>query len=306
MLTAATLSAQYETLIEAASGRSSKQQQITLEIDSSDDDDKDTNTYTSKPAYTQAQIPRLPSKPAQTDEIEEVEDPVLAALAAKARARRRAEEASKTSELKDAADAENTPSEESNATVLLFISSEIPNTRPLMVKCRVNKTLEQPRREWLLRQIVIPQQLYSSVFLTWKGNKLFDSTKVERLGVSVNKHGGVSLEGDNNIYMDDDTPPKIHVEAWTEELFENKKKQEAAEEEEARKRAAAAVVAKDLEPLDEPEPEVQKIRLTLKAKDKEDFRIFVKPVRSHALTFRSKNLLTHYIGHYLRTFDLRL
>jgi len=197
------------------------------------------------------------------DDLEEVQDPELAAIEARARARAAAKKAA-------AASGSKAP------IAQLFIASELPETNPLMVKVRIDTTIEKPREAWCARQKFTPE-MTRNVFFTWRGTRLYDSTTIKRLGVRVDDHGNVSIEGDDSIYDQEDNTPKIHVEAWTDAALAQHKREVAAEEEAKRKAVEPSHVVKERDPTPEPEPEAKKYRLFLKAKGMEDFKIQVKP-----------------------------
>lgn len=197
------------------------------------------------------------------DEFEEVQDPDLAAIEARARARAAAKKAA-------AVNGSKAP------IAQLFIASELPETSPLMVKIRIDTTVGKPREAWCARQN-FTAEMTRNVFFTWRGTRLYDSTTIKRLGVKVDNHGNVSIEGDDSIYDQEENTPKIHVEAWTDVTFAQHKREIAAEEEAKRKAAEPPPVVEERDPTPEPEPEVKKCRLILKARGMEDFKIQVKP-----------------------------
>ncbi|KAH7072740.1 hypothetical protein BKA63DRAFT_576667 [Paraphoma chrysanthemicola] len=281
-----TLSARYDTLAQSASSRE-KKQSVVIDLGDSDDDNDGpgfqsssfkTNGQLDYPSYQRERthdIAVRPSKPRldDDDEPEEVLDPALAALAARAR-----ERAAKR--------AQSVPTNNGELTkapvAQLFISPEIPDAKPLMVKVRIDSTLEKTRLAWCGKQGYSPD-MSKNVFFTWKGTRVYDSTTVKRLGIHVDSMGNVSVEGDSNIY-DDVNLPKVYVEAWTDDLFKQHKKEEAAEAAAKKLAAASALVSEEREPTPEPTPKVNKIRLIMKARGKEDFRIAVNPVG-------------HFVGH---------
>ncbi|KAF2749480.1 hypothetical protein M011DRAFT_465923 [Sporormia fimetaria CBS 119925] len=158
--------------------------------------------------------------------------------------------------------------------VQLLITSYIDGTAPLMVKIKTSSTLEKPLDAWCARQNFTAEQT-KSVFLTWKSKPVSKFSTVRRLGVKIDESGNLSLEGSCELY-DEDNLPKIHVEAWTDDVFKEWKTQQE-EEAAARERAASLAAAPEPEPEPEPEPAQVKIRLILKAQQKPDFKITVRP-----------------------------
>jgi hypothetical protein len=208
--------------------------------------------------------------PAEDDDgLEEVLDPTLAVLAARARERaaNRALAAATTSVNGEPAKA---------PVAQLFISPEIPDSKPLMVKVRIDSTLEKTRLAWCAKQGFSPD-MTKDVYFTWKDTRVYDSTTVKRLGIQVDANGNVSVDGDSNMY-DDVNLPKVYVQAWTDALFQQHMKDEAAAAAARKKAAEPPPLFEPRSPTPEPAPQVKKIRLIMKAKGKEDFKLFVNPV----------------------------
>lgn len=240
-------------------------------IDLGDTDDED--PWKASPTPTKPCIPIHTAKRASSEEIEEVEDPSLAKLKAQARARA-AERAARQTQVSASTPAARKPK---TAIVQLFITSEIPDTKPLLVKVRTDTTIEKPKDAWCAKQGFSSEKT-KDVFMTWKGNRVYDTTTIQRLGVHVDANGCVSVDGDTNIY-DDVNLPKVHLDAWTEEVYQQWKKEEA-EAAAAKKRAAEPPpLVKEPSPEPAPEPQVKKIRVIMKTKGREDFKIIVKQVR---------------------------
>jgi hypothetical protein len=197
-------------------------------------------------------------------------DPALAALAA--RARQRAADKARI-----AAASSSQGGEATKAPIAqLFISPEIPDSKPLMVKVRIDSTLARTRLAWCEKQGFSTQQA-KDVYFTWKDTRVYDSTTIKRLGIQVDRNGNISVDGDSNIY-DDVNLPKIHVQAWTDALFQQHKKEQAAAAAAKKKAAEPQLVLEERTPTPEPAPKMKKIRLIMKAKGKEDFRLSVNPV----------------------------
>lgn len=271
------LAARYDSLTKSSSSTAS------MPVD---DDDSDFEEPSYKPHSNDEfspprnqrniPIPSLPSKPAPSEDVEEVENPILAALAAKARA-------SAAKEAEDTASAARSTAP--TAIVQLLITSEIPETVPLFVKIKTDATIDKPRVAWCGRQKCLNART-QDIFLTWKNNKLFDTTTIARLGVRVDPNGYITVDGDSEIY-DEHSVPKIHLKAWTEELFKQRKKED--EEEAAAKRKANEPPPIEEEEVPEPVKETPKIRLILKGRGKADFKIVVKPVCWLNLILRMDN-----------------
>jgi hypothetical protein len=277
------LATQYDTLAKAASLSVPPKESVIVDL--GDSDEEDDSGYVSKPlhddpalddeplgAVYKQDIPVRSAKPAPVviddDEEEEIEeDPMLALL--KARARERIAAKARAAAAAPDGEAVKAP------ITQLFIDPEMENANPLMVKVRIDSTIDKPRLAWCAKEGFSPQ-MTRNVFFTWKNTRLFDSTTIRRLGIQVDDNGNVTVEGDSNIY-DEVNIPKIHVQAWTEELWKQRKKEDAAEAV-AKKVAAEAPPPVERTPTPEPEPTITKIKIFLKAKGKPDGRFTVKPV----------------------------
>ncbi|KAJ5834271.1 Ubiquitin supergroup [Penicillium robsamsonii] len=102
------------------------------------------------------------------------------------------------------------PKSVDDPVVQIMISSEIANTKPLLVHRKMSQRLRDVRLAWCNRQNFDPH-IQSSVYLTWKGRRLFDVTTCRSLGINTEKGSGGILDFD-----DDSTGQKelrIHMEA---------------------------------------------------------------------------------------------
>ncbi|KAJ4344725.1 uncharacterized protein N0V89_012469 [Didymosphaeria variabile] len=233
-----TLATRYDSLTKSSSssvGAANKSEVI--DLDETDDEDD----FPHNPSPSPRTIPihsRQEIRRESSEEVEEVDSPHIAAL----RAQMRAKSAAKSPDSEQIpAVSSSSQTAKPSAIVQLLIISEIPDTKPLMVKIRTTDALAKPKEAW-----------------------------IQRLGIRVD-NGFVTVEGDPTIY-DDDNLPKIHVDAWTEEIFKARKEADALET------ARAAEAANSVEELDtepEPEPQTHQIKLVLKAKGMDDFKIKV-------------------------------
>jgi hypothetical protein len=255
---------------------------LVIDLDDSDNDGSHNIPKAPAPAnhYLTQDVAVRPSKPSpiviededDDDEAEEDEDSMFAVLRARARARI----AAKAKAAASSTQGGDTPKA---PITQLLITSCIPNTNALMVKIRVDTFIEKPRKAWCAKQGFSPKEM-DNVFFTWKGTRIYDSTSVTRLGITVDDNGNVTMEGDTNIY-DDVNLPKIHVEAWTDELYKQRKREDAAAAAAKKLAAEAPVVTKERTPTPEPAPASAKLRLILRAKGKADFGLTVNPVRTY-------------------------
>lgn len=147
----------------------------------------------------------------------------------------------------------------------ILITSTIPNTDSLIVNRKLSQRLKEVKQAWAQRQRFTPE-FTETIFLTWRGQRLFDVTSCKSLGISVDPSGNIRGKGDIFGEMNG----KIHIEAMTPGILEAYKK--------ARHREIA--VEEDKEPevpvVEKKEPGV---KIIVKAKDIADFKLVVKPVR---------------------------
>ncbi len=159
----------------------------------------------------------------------------------------------------------------SDAIVQILITSRIANTEPLIVSRKISQRLKDVRVTWCQRQ-GFTLDFMNSVFLTWRGKRLFDVTTCKSLGIAVDQDGNVLTKGQRDILGEEDR--QIHMEAMTEETLEEYKKE--------KKHAAGEDSAEDHdndEAVAQPKQEAQ-VRIILKAKGIDDFKLIVKPVSS--------------------------
>lgn len=108
-----------------------------------------------------------------------------------------------------------------DAVVQILITSEIEKTKPLIVHRKVSQSLKEVRLAWCRRQ-GFTEGMQSSVFLVWKGRRLFDVTTCKSLGVNlVDK----SAESFAHSSFDDKKTKRIHMEAVTEDVLASKRRQ---------------------------------------------------------------------------------
>lgn len=155
--------------------------------------------------------------------------------------------------------------------VQILITSPISDTEPLIVSRRISQRLKDVRLAWCARQPFTPE-FTPTVFLTWRGNRLFDVTTCKSLGIAVGPDGDILLKGRRDIMGEEDR--QIHMEALTEEILAERQK------------SKISVIAENVEEseveevlADKKEKETQ-MRIILKARGFDDFKLIVKPVRT--------------------------
>ncbi|KAL8874495.1 MAG: hypothetical protein Q9174_000188 [Haloplaca sp. 1 TL-2023] len=153
--------------------------------------------------------------------------------------------------------------------VSIFITSGISNTGPLIVNRKISQRLKDVRLCWCQRQ-GFAKEMTETVFLTWRGQRLFDVTTCKGIGIGVDLNGNIVTKGQKDILGDEER--QIHMEAMTSEIFE---------ERERLKRAGPTGQEKcDAMAEQEEDPVAEKressLRIILKARGLDDFKLIVK------------------------------
>lgn len=171
----------------------------------------------------------------------------------------------------------STPPPAPDPIVQLLVTSRIEGTKPIMIKRKLSQRLKDVKYAWCDKQVLggqpVPEEIKRTIFLTWRGNKVFDVTTCKALGLTTDASGRLRIDGEGF-----DEEGRIHLEAWTEENFDEFKKRKAAE----RKRLVLDPMEEGEEDALKPESlnakeEAQKFRIILKSKDRLEFKIQVKP-----------------------------
>jgi hypothetical protein len=149
----------------------------------------------------------------------------------------------------------NTPV--TDPVVEILITSVIPDTKPMIFKRKISQPFRPARMAWVDKNISGPPEYKASIFLTWRGKRLFDVGTCAFLGLKAGIDGKLSST-DNTL----DEKGRLHLEAWTESHYMAYQKQLQQEDEE------------EQEPPEE--DQVEKIKLLLKAKNMEPLRMKVK------------------------------
>ncbi|KAH7417215.1 ubiquitin-2 like Rad60 SUMO-like-domain-containing protein [Cadophora sp. MPI-SDFR-AT-0126] len=215
---------------------------------------------------------RPPPPPVEDDaNMSEEEFPELVA-AAKERQRQQAAlkaraEAAVTSKSQGDLDGEDIFDMEAASTnvepiIEILVTSRIQGSKPVGVKRKLYGKLREVRWAWCDKQVFDGQkmspEMKESIFLTWKGNKLYDFSNCSGC-----------VEGGGKLSMDGIGGGKVHLEAWTEETFEAWKKGHEAKQRGEREHS-------EDEPAPEPAP-VQRTRLIMKSREYSDYKLMVKP-----------------------------
>lgn len=236
--------------------------------------------------------------PPSSEGEDDFSDPELAELSRKARRAARAQQAQEKKALSSEADVKSgaldasidsrtglaTP-EIHDPAISILITSSIPDTGQLLIRRKMSQPLGKVRIAWCDRW-KLPGEMKDQVFLTFCGRRQYDSTTCQRLGLKVDAHGRPFRE-DGNV---DEPNDQVHVEAFTETLFEEMKAEKARQAKANRAESGSYDVDDESDDV-EPEAELPKeIKIIIRAKGKEPFKIKVGPVSSSALvgTFQGK------------------
>ena len=152
--------------------------------------------------------------------------------------------------------------------VQIFITSTIDNTKSLIVQRRLSQPLKDVRVVWCSRQ-GFSKDMTDSIFLTWRGSRLFDVTSFKSLGIHIDGDGGLVDASRSDVLEARDN--RIHLEAMTQDILDayrkakNPRRADDEEEEGAIQQQEA----------DKAEEESQ-LRVTLKSKLKEYADVKVK------------------------------
>ncbi|KAK3306545.1 uncharacterized protein B0T15DRAFT_144150 [Chaetomium strumarium] len=160
-----------------------------------------------------------------------------------------------------------------DAIVKVFLESRVPGAdKPMLVKRRLNQTCQLILDVWVATAtregIEIPDDLASSLFLAWKGNKIYGHSTLSSLGVEVDERGNLKhSQGDGY------SRGGIQLEIWSEQGYAEYLKHRGKE------RAVLGADDGDLsgsegeeEPLPPP-PKKKGIKIVLKAKEHEPLKL---------------------------------
>ncbi|KAI6864452.1 hypothetical protein KC338_g3841 [Hortaea werneckii] len=171
-----------------------------------------------------------------------------------------------------------TPPPAQDPPVKLLVTSELDNTRPLMVYRKLTQRLQEIRVAWCQKQ-GFSDEFTKGIFLIHKLSRLYDSTTCRSLGLYIDKDGQIKLKGSE---MPQDA--QIHLEAVTEEIFE-RKKAEKARQERAREKALMGEPDEEADvqaaeaPKESAAKEEANVRIVLRAKGvSQPFKLKVKPI----------------------------
>lgn len=254
---------------------------VELDNDGDDDQVQITGATESPPAH-------VPAEPEDEESDEE-----FAALARQARERHRRQQLGAAKSATPGAGAAQSPvSSESppDPVIKILVTSRIPGTKPLFVQRRYTQRLKEIRTVWCQKQGFDPE-FTKDVFFTHRMRRLWDVTTCKSLGLGINEDGQVYLKGDEGKEGVD----KVHLEAMTNEIIAQVTAEEARKKWANNKEEPEDQVETGAE-ANKAEKEKQYVRIILKAKGKEDFKLKVKDVSHlimHSLTWqKTQSVLT--------------
>jgi hypothetical protein len=256
-----------------------------IELLDSDDDDESVSFNNPTHDITLSNATSLePTPAAEADPDADLDayysDPEMREFARQARQKRRREEQER---------------EENGAhdpTVKLLITSPLLGTGPLIVSRKLSQNLQVVREAWLSKQPLDPS-IASRVFFTYKLRKVYDVTTVRSLGIKVDSYGRIMTTGPF-ANTEDEHAEKIHIEAVTDEAWQDLKDKKAARDAPKPNRYLGDIAAADSRrgsaegtPAVDGEAAAEEplIKITLKAKGHSDIKIKVRPVSFFILLY---------------------
>ena len=158
--------------------------------------------------------------------------------------------------------------------VTTFITSNIPNTNALLAHVRLQQQLRDIRIAWCMKQ-GLDTETTASVFLTYKGVRLYDVSTCKSLGLGVDRSGILTHHGKRQSLTEEEQ--KVHLEIWTEDSWT-----EHVREKERSDRRETANSADAMGGLDDggSQDKIGQIRILLKSKGYPDHKIVARPVCS--------------------------
>lgn len=150
------------------------------------------------------------------------------------------------------------------------VVSDIPYTHaagPCVFKHFANDPLKQVRETWCaIMQMHKIDVVANDVFLTWRENRLYNTTTLQGLGISILGNNQLySKSGGREGFSED--RKRVILEAWTEDLFE----QHQREKERERLRLLGEL-DEGVPVAAEPEPE-EKFKVTMRPKQGESVKV---------------------------------
>ena len=159
------------------------------------------------------------------------------------------------------------PDLQTDPILQILITSDIENTTPLIISRKLSQRLKDVRLMWAKRQN-FTTEFTDTVFLTWRGKRVFDVTTCKSLGITVDTIGRISIKGRSW----DEEEGQIHMEAMTPKIlkaYKELKRNEATDQEDHTAQKQTTTTS----------GHEGQVRIVLKAKGLDDFKLQVRPVR---------------------------
>lgn len=231
--------------------------------DSSDGGDDGKVTVIKSSIVERSKAPLKAAHDASLDDPDEA----FPELAAKARERARQRKLEQEAKEKDNSHSTYIQDE---PIIQVLVNSKIPGTAPLLVRRKYTQNLKDIRIAWCQRQNFDEKQT-DDVFFTYRGHRVFDVATCKSLGIDLNEYNLPIVRGNKDNTEDGD---QVVLWATTQAIIDEEKRAAEIAAELERKRMEEE--AEGLIPI----PEQPKgIRIYMKAKGYEPYKLLVKPVR---------------------------
>ncbi|KAK1759165.1 ubiquitin-2 like Rad60 SUMO-like-domain-containing protein [Echria macrotheca] len=112
--------------------------------------------------------------------------------------------------------------QQNNTVIHVIVMSHMAHSRPLRVASRLNKTINPILQAWVGQQlnagINVPNEIIPQLFMTWKGNKVYNHSTLASLGVKVDAAGNLIVDSrDGSGFVKGGSG--LLMEVWTDELY---------------------------------------------------------------------------------------
>jgi hypothetical protein len=163
--------------------------------------------------------------------------------------------------------------------VQIFVMTSIPGTRDLIVNRHSSQTLQKVR-EYFCERFKLEPAFARNVFFAWRGTKLYNSSTAEALIKILKREAGIDPSSD-----EDPSNGKIHIEAVTQEILDERQQAKAKA-----KAAATRRAEQEDDLIEEAAPPVEpkeKVVINLVAPNVETLQLSVRPSTKVAKIMRA-------------------
>ncbi|KAK3991000.1 hypothetical protein QBC44DRAFT_324020 [Cladorrhinum sp. PSN332] len=162
-------------------------------------------------------------------------------------------------------------------TVIFMVTSRWPGTSPIKAKRRLVQNLGIVLETWAMKQLQLGIEFpLSTMFATWKGQKIYTHSNLASLGIRVDENGWpICRPNEPGYFFDDEGRPLgAHLEVWDQKLYDDHIDQKNRER--ALKLGVLDEEYAAESERESPEPELKKrYRVILKAKELEPLKMAV-------------------------------